>query len=902
MKSSPSSLPLTKQQAAAAVAAMQSNQESAQSQSRQKQQPSRPAGHRRGLSLDTRRQQLQQRQQKQQQIQQMQSQHRQQEQLMAASAAAAAAPISTSTNPGQQIQQEHFVQETQQQRTVRQGAKAQQIAEQSREQALLFAQKQRQQHQQQQEDCAGASFDFYSEAAAATMSKSLSVGGLPLQQQEFQLFARPIAHDLQTPTSFLTFQDTSCIAGFPPSVASPHGWTSEDDTSSTRRASRRVSQGIMDRVSKFEGLAIDPQRPATPPYQNRNRTLHSQLTIFAKTYKTLTEVEYFPPTPTETPVERMEKQHYAPHLDQFSDSYDESIDATIKPQRRGHHSKNSSGVFDDLRRQAEAMALATPPRSNMIRMPLDQSNFIGMNSMNRVSNMNSINFVSMSVPADMQHLSPPQSQHPTPATIQGVFDNGITGLTDAFTGKPDLWTEKYDSQSIMSPFAAAAPDSPPYTEITGASRHRFLHKRNESLASIVSAASIASINIDETRTETGVTLDDIAIYIDGPSPSDGKWRCLYEGCDKRFGRKENIKSHVQTHLNDRQYQCPHCQKCFVRQHDLKRHAKIHTGVKPYPCECGNSFARHDALTRHRQRGMCIGAFDGAVRKVGKRGRPRKSRPSLDARREKSCRTRSKNKEPYSSELSSHSGHSDYSVGNSPRSDESDSAFDEEAFIVMDKNMVEMEFGSDAAPLAEGVSRSAMSPSALAVSSAPMPIAGIPAQEMVAIMPALSQVDHAAVLAASPSTMSHYSHVSHSSLPSCTNGSNDFVSSNLPTPPARSVASPNTPHSNTPPELSASSSPPQSSAHFFDLNHSSYADEDTVGLSAPLTSACGTFGVDVGNLSSSSLDEDIMMMKAYTSDDVLIQLDDPSLSMLSTSKFDDEYGMFTSSDDFFFGNK
>ncbi|KAF8444310.1 hypothetical protein BGX38DRAFT_1095206, partial [Terfezia claveryi] len=109
-------------------------------------------------------------------------------------------------------------------------------------------------------------------------------------------------------------------------------------------------------------------------------------------------------------------------------------------------------------------------------------------------------------------------------------------------------------------------------------------------------------------------MEEIASFIDGPEPSDGKWVCLYEGCAKRFGRKENIKSHVQTHLGDRQFKCLVCKKCFVRQHDLKRHSKIHTGVKPYPCLCGNSFARHDALTRHRQRGMCIGAFEGVVRK------------------------------------------------------------------------------------------------------------------------------------------------------------------------------------------------------------------------------------------------------------------------------------------------
>lgn len=139
--------------------------------------------------------------------------------------------------------------------------------------------------------------------------------------------------------------------------------------------------------------------------------------------------------------------------------------------------------------------------------------------------------------------------------------------------------------------------------------------------------------------ETNVTLDDIAQFIEGPMPDDGKWVCKYEDCNKRFGRKENIKSHVQTHLGDRQFRCDHCQKCFVRGHDLKRHAKIHTGTKAYACLCGNAFARHDALTRHRQRGMCIGAFEGVVRKDVKRGRPRKHRPEMDERLDKASRSR-----------------------------------------------------------------------------------------------------------------------------------------------------------------------------------------------------------------------------------------------------------------------
>lgn len=147
-----------------------------------------------------------------------------------------------------------------------------------------------------------------------------------------------------------------------------------------------------------------------------------------------------------------------------------------------------------------------------------------------------------------------------------------------------------------------------------------------------------SENDPDDWVDTGITCDEIASFIGYPE-NDNKWKCLYPHCDKRFGRKENIKSHVQTHLGDRQFQCKDCHKRFVRQHDLKRHTKIHSGIKSYPCPCGKGFARHDALTRHRQRGMCIGAFEGTPKKVIKRGRPKKPRPDAEERLEKSAKTR-----------------------------------------------------------------------------------------------------------------------------------------------------------------------------------------------------------------------------------------------------------------------
>lgn len=150
---------------------------------------------------------------------------------------------------------------------------------------------------------------------------------------------------------------------------------------------------------------------------------------------------------------------------------------------------------------------------------------------------------------------------------------------------------------------------------------------------------MGDLDLDATIEDTGISAEEVQAFISEHDMDSGKWTCLYPECGKQFGRKENIRSHVQTHLGDRQYKCLHCEKRFVRQHDLKRHAKIHSGVKPYPCRCGNSFARHDALTRHRQRGICDGGFEGVVKKVVKRGRPRKTRPDNEDRADKSSRTR-----------------------------------------------------------------------------------------------------------------------------------------------------------------------------------------------------------------------------------------------------------------------
>ena len=228
-----------------------------------------------------------------------------------------------------------------------------------------------------------------------------------------------------------------------------------------------------------------------------------------------------------------------------------------------------------------------------------------------------------------QHMSPTQSFHGSPQMMaETAFSTTITSNEMSFTD--GLNTFIASSPSILADVEVS---SPPCSDHQHGSPSRTPR-----------SMSLADLNINGSVKPTGIDPGLIHTYMSEQDPVTHKWKCLYPGCrHSQFGRRENIRAHIQTHLGDRQYQCNTCKKRFVRQHDLKRHSKIHMGVKDYVCACGSTFARMDALTRHRQRGMCRGGFPGAVRQEKKRGRPRKNnRPDMDARVNKADQQRRRN--------------------------------------------------------------------------------------------------------------------------------------------------------------------------------------------------------------------------------------------------------------------
>lgn len=109
-----------------------------------------------------------------------------------------------------------------------------------------------------QQDCINVPYQMYGGPVNVMMKKNqVNFPNEMAGPQDFELF--PPESSLSTPT-FMTFPDAS---------PNSQGWISEGDTSGSRRNSRRISNGIMDRVSKFENMTMEgPHRPVTPPNQN----------------------------------------------------------------------------------------------------------------------------------------------------------------------------------------------------------------------------------------------------------------------------------------------------------------------------------------------------------------------------------------------------------------------------------------------------------------------------------------------------------------------------------------------------------------------------------------------------------------------------------------------------------
>lgn len=72
-------------------------------------------------------------------------------------------------------------------------------------------------------------------------------------------------------------------------------------------------------------------------------------------------------------------------------------------------------------------------------------------------------------------------------------------------------------------------------------------------------------------------------------------------CNKKFGRRSDLKKHSIVHTGIRPFNCPVCGKNFSRNTNLTKHLRIHSGLKPHVCQqCPRSFTTKADLFRHVQ--------------------------------------------------------------------------------------------------------------------------------------------------------------------------------------------------------------------------------------------------------------------------------------------------------------
>jgi hypothetical protein len=79
------------------------------------------------------------------------------------------------------------------------------------------------------------------------------------------------------------------------------------------------------------------------------------------------------------------------------------------------------------------------------------------------------------------------------------------------------------------------------------------------------------------------------------------YKCSYEGCGKEFKAFGHLSDHLKRHINFKPHRCDNCGACFGRKNTLKTHMLTHSGEKPHPCTfqgCDKRFSEKGNMRTH----------------------------------------------------------------------------------------------------------------------------------------------------------------------------------------------------------------------------------------------------------------------------------------------------------------
>ncbi|XP_030238743.1 zinc finger and SCAN domain-containing protein 2 [Drosophila navojoa] len=102
---------------------------------------------------------------------------------------------------------------------------------------------------------------------------------------------------------------------------------------------------------------------------------------------------------------------------------------------------------------------------------------------------------------------------------------------------------------------------------------------------------------EPTSTGTSLTMVDLAAACE---PSNfPRHSCAI--CGNSFPNQTQLKSHLRTHRNEKNYECELCSKRFNAACNLTTHMRTHTGEKPFECShCSRRFADRSTHRKHER--------------------------------------------------------------------------------------------------------------------------------------------------------------------------------------------------------------------------------------------------------------------------------------------------------------
>ena len=98
---------------------------------------------------------------------------------------------------------------------------------------------------------------------------------------------------------------------------------------------------------------------------------------------------------------------------------------------------------------------------------------------------------------------------------------------------------------------------------------------------------------------------DIDKWIIVDKSKERPYRCGYPGCKKSYSKRYYLRGHFVIHTGKSKFQCPHpecaSEMYFRDRATLKRHMVMHTSEKPFQCDtCERRFGRKDQVKSHRK--------------------------------------------------------------------------------------------------------------------------------------------------------------------------------------------------------------------------------------------------------------------------------------------------------------